>query len=76
MNQEFPVAFRAEDRALTQVHHLAAGLRCNQLDFFNNLGMLIGIADHPTFTDLPFTNFELGLDQGNNVTVRLDQRSC
>src|SRR5210317_1579378 len=38
--------------------------------------MLIGIADHPTFTNLPFTNFELGLDQGNNVTARLDQRSC
>ena len=68
VEQEFPVALRAEDRALDDTNHRPARLRRNPGGgALANRVMHCGIAHHAAFADMLAAGLELRFDEGHEL---------
>src|SRR5437763_550447 len=68
VEQEFPVALRADDRALDDTNHRPARLRRNPGGgALANRVMHCGIAHHAAFADMLAAGLELRFDEGHEL---------
>ena len=67
MDQKLPVPLGTENGAFGDAEHPAPEVPGEGSDFFDDLGMLVGVAHHPSLADLPPPDLELRLDQGKDL---------